>query len=73
MGPPREGDKATFVITDIQGSTALWEAYPDEVRASSPTSPHTLCSPRPLDRVLGDFELDALVHFVRFISFCIQC
>jgi len=30
-GPPRSGEKITFVITDIQGSTTLWDLHPEQM------------------------------------------
>mmetsp|Transcript_16783 Transcript_16783/g.53106 ORF Transcript_16783/g.53106 Transcript_16783/m.53106 type:complete len:1478 (+) Transcript_16783:56-4489(+) len=35
-GPPAAGQEITFVITDIQGSTALWDRYPDAMTEALP-------------------------------------
>ena len=43
-GPPKQGQNVTLVVTDIQGSTMLWDSFPDKAPfAPAPSSLLQLC------------------------------
>ena len=56
----------TFLFTDVEGSTRLWEAYPDEMRAALERTSD------PTDPAYGFMRADAPL-FVLFITDELDC
>ena len=65
-GPPEAGHTVTLVLTDVEGSTELWEAFQEVLSAHSNSS---------VRRALADVAWDCCIkrHSTRMLNACSNC